>query len=89
MAEAGGAIGELIRWIQSLDRSFAFLLALPFVVGFGTSEAAPRKSRFKMPQNRSRIVVSLTCSVQLRVQPASRSSHQKWTGGDTEQQDRN
>ena len=34
MAEAGGALGELYRWVLSLDPSFAFLLALPFVVGF-------------------------------------------------------
>ena len=33
-AEVGGAIGELIQWLLSLDPSFAFLLALPFVVGF-------------------------------------------------------
>jgi hypothetical protein len=34
MAEVEGAIGELIQWLLSLDPSFAFLLALPFVVGF-------------------------------------------------------
>ena len=33
-AEVGGAIGELIQWLLSLDPSFAFLLALPFGVGF-------------------------------------------------------
>ena len=32
MAEAGGALGDLYRWVLSLDPSFAFLLALPFVV---------------------------------------------------------
>lgn len=27
-------IGELIHWILSLDSQFAFLLTLPFIVGF-------------------------------------------------------
>ena len=33
-AEIGGVIGELSQWLLSLDAYFAFLLALPFVVGF-------------------------------------------------------
>ena len=33
-AEIGGVIEEFVQWLLSLDADFAFLLALPFVVGF-------------------------------------------------------
>ena len=33
-AEIGGVIEEFVQWLLSLDANFAFLLALPFVVGF-------------------------------------------------------
>jgi hypothetical protein len=33
-AEIETAVGEFVHWLLSLDPPFAFLLALPFVVGF-------------------------------------------------------
>ena len=33
-AETSGRFWELMHWLTSLDPSFAFLLALPFLVGF-------------------------------------------------------
>jgi hypothetical protein len=33
-AEVGDGIRELIQWLLALDPPFAFLLAMPFLVGF-------------------------------------------------------
>jgi hypothetical protein len=34
-AEVGDGSRELIQWLFALDPPFAFLLAMPFLVGFG------------------------------------------------------
>lgn len=34
VSEVGGTIAELVHWLLDLDPPFAFLLFLPFFVGF-------------------------------------------------------
>lgn len=48
-------LDELVQWLMALDRQFAFLLALPFVIALAALAAElVRQRRSKLPSQRTR-----------------------------------
>jgi hypothetical protein len=45
-------IGELGQWLTTLDRPFAFLLALPFIVALAGLAGELKRHRWVRPANR-------------------------------------
>jgi hypothetical protein len=44
-------VGELVQWLKELDRPFAFLLALPFMVALaGLVAELVRRRRVRLPR---------------------------------------
>lgn len=51
-AKVAEGVGELIQWLVSLDPGFAFLLALPFLVGLAGFLAEYLRQRRARPNSR-------------------------------------
>jgi hypothetical protein len=52
--------GELVEWVLNLDREFAFLLSLPFLVAIAGLLAEGLRKREKVHKQRARHSASFT-----------------------------